>query len=130
VPRVGVVIYARDDGTAPLLEALQQLRRSGQHRVVAKCRARILLLSEKGPELRRPVADYLADGIYELRVRHERVHYRMLYFFAGPGIVVLSHLITKLGRVPGREIERAHVHRKRFLAKPDLHTHSGDWQED
>jgi hypothetical protein len=32
-------------------------------------------------ELRRPEADYLQDGIYELRVGFQHVNYRMLYFF-------------------------------------------------
>jgi len=34
-------------------------------------------------ELRRPLADLLRDGIYELRIRIGRVHCRILYFFHG-----------------------------------------------
>jgi hypothetical protein len=33
--------------------------------------------------LRRPHADYLEDGIYELRWRNGTVQYRILYFFHG-----------------------------------------------
>ncbi|MEH1871881.1 type II toxin-antitoxin system RelE/ParE family toxin [Nostoc sp.] len=38
-------------------------------------------LAEYGFELRRPAADLLRDGIYELRAKHVRVQYRILYFF-------------------------------------------------
>ncbi len=48
-----------------------------------KCRVRIERLRELGHELRRPEADYLRDGIYELRVKHQGVNYRLLYFFHG-----------------------------------------------
>jgi phage-related protein len=36
---------------------------------------------EVGHELRRPEADFLRDGIYEIRVSLQGVHYRILYFF-------------------------------------------------
>ncbi len=60
---------------------------------------------------RRPEADYLRDGIYELRASYQGVHYRLLYFFAAKAVVVLSHGITKEREVPNKEIGRA-VQRK------------------
>ena len=48
--------------------------------VQIKIRAKIALLAESGHELRRPHADYLRDGIYELRVAHKPIQYRILYF--------------------------------------------------
>jgi hypothetical protein len=38
-------------------------------------------LRELGYDLRRPEADLLRDGAYELRVRLNRVQYRILYSF-------------------------------------------------
>ena len=38
-------------------------------------------LRELGHELRRPEADTLWDGIYELRASVQGVHYSVLYFF-------------------------------------------------
>ena len=38
-------------------------------------------LRELGHELRRPEADFLRDGIYELRTASRGVNYRVLYFF-------------------------------------------------
>jgi hypothetical protein len=80
------------------------------------------LLARMGHEARRPLADYLRDGIYELRPSHQGIQYRILYFFHGQAAVVLSHGITKEGRVPNIEINRAIERKKRFEACPERHT--------
>ncbi len=68
-------------------------------KVQDKLVARIELLEEKGYELRRPHADILRDGIHELRTRHIKVQYRVLYFFCDKA-AVLSHGLTKEDIVP------------------------------
>lgn len=78
----------------------------------AKCIQRIDRRGEFGHELRRPEADLLRDGIDELRASYQGVHYRMLYFFAGKAVVVVSHGLTKERAVPPREIDTA-VKRKK-----------------
>jgi phage-related protein len=83
-------------------------------KVQAKCAGRIDRLGQLGHELRRPEADFLRDGIYELRARHQGVHYRMLYFFAGKAVVVVSHGLAKERAVPDRDIDRA-VERKHLV---------------
>lgn len=85
-------------------------------KVQIKCTERISRLAALGHELRRPEADYLRDGIYELRASYQGVHYRVLYFFAGKAVVVMSHGTTKEDRVPNREIERA-IERKEQVAR-------------
>ncbi|HEY3860695.1 MAG TPA: type II toxin-antitoxin system RelE/ParE family toxin [Verrucomicrobiae bacterium] len=64
-------------------------------------------MSQFGPELRRPAADYLRDGIYELRAKQGHVQYRMLYVFQGRDVVVLAHALTKEDEVPKPDIDRA-----------------------
>jgi phage-related protein len=96
--------------SVPLLEWLEKL----PAKVRAKCTERIDRLGELGHELRRPEADLLRDGIYELRASYQGVHYRMLYFFAGKAVVVLSHGFTKERAVPPREIDQA-VKRKNLV---------------
>ena len=91
------------DDSVPLLDWLDRLPSKAQ----AKCTDRIDRLGELGHELRRPEADYLRDGIYELRASYQGLHYRMLYFFVGQAVVVLSHGLTKEREVPPREIDRA-----------------------
>jgi putative component of toxin-antitoxin plasmid stabilization module len=71
----------------------------------------------------RPEADYLRDGIHELRVRLGTVNYRMLYFFHEDIAAVVSHGIVKEKRVPPKEIDRAITAKKLFEADPERHTH-------
>jgi len=99
------VLFFREqkDNSVPLLEWLERL----PAKVQVKCTERIDRLGELGHELRRPEADFLRDGIYELRASYQGVHYRMLYFFAGKAVVVLSHGFTKERAVPSREIDQA-----------------------
>jgi phage-related protein len=106
------------DERVPLLDWLDGL----PAKVQAKCVQRIDRLGELGHELRRPEADYLRDDIYELRSSYQGVHYRMLYFFAGKAVVILSHGFTKEAEVPSREIERAIKRRK--MAMGDLNRHT------
>src|SRR5713226_2838140 len=72
-----------------------------------KCLTFIAQLEMQGHELRRPVADFLRDGIYELRPSYQDVHYRILYFFTGKNVAVLSQGIAKEGAVPDVAINRA-----------------------
>jgi phage-related protein len=82
----------------------------------------IELLKTFGHELRRPQADLLRDGIYELRVGFQGVHYRILYFFYGNIAAIVSHGLTKERAVPSRGIELAIKRRAIFLANPAMHT--------
>jgi phage-related protein len=110
------------DNSVPLLEWLDGL----PAKVQTKCTERIDRLGELGHELRRPEADFLRDGIYELRARHQSVHYRMLYFFAGKAVVVVSHGLTKERKVPPREIDlvidrkkKVEANFKQFTFRPE-----------
>ncbi len=118
MPPVEVGFYQGDDGTVPLLEWLDRLPAKAQ----AKCVARLKRLEDLGHELRRPEADYLRDGIHELRASLGGVHYRIVYFFHGNVAAVVSHGITKEQRVPRREIERAVERKEKFRANPARHT--------
>ena len=114
-----VVFFQEEDGTTPLLKWLDSLPPPAQD----KCTERIERLREFGHRLRRPEADYLRDGIHELRVKHERINYRMLYFFHGQHAIVLSHgLIKQQSAVPPREIKRALIRKRAFERDPKRHT--------
>ena len=115
-----VVFYCNEGGDSPFVGWLGELPERAQ----TTCRARLELLGAQGHELRRPAADYLRDGIYELRARAGRVQYRMLYFFHGREAIVVSHGTTKLGAtVPAMEIARAVKRKRAFEANPRLHTY-------
>ncbi len=91
-----------------------------------KCYLRLERLREMGHELRRPEADFLRDGIYELRVGFRGVHYRVLYFFHGTTAAVVSHGLAKERVVPPKEIDRAVERKRRFEANPGKHTYRED----
>ena len=101
--RTKIVLYREADGTVPLVEWLAELPEKAR----LKCRARIKRLAELGHELRRPHADLLRDGVYELRTSVGRVNYRVLYGFVGKDLVLVSHGITKEKSVPDAEIDLA-----------------------
>ena len=101
----------------PLVASLLDLV---QHQTVAA----IARLAEFGHELRRPLADILRDGIYELRIRKGRVNIRILYFFHGRGLAILGHALTKEDKVPKADIERAIRRKKSFEVDPTAHTYS------
>ena len=83
-------------------------------------------LAELGHELRRPEADLLRDGIYELRARDGRVNYRVLYFFHGRNVAILAHALTKEDQVPKTDIDRAVRRKAAFESDPGAHSHEED----
>lgn len=125
MPKTTVVLYRKADGSCPFLDWYGGLPVKAQ----AKCLLRLERLRELGHELRRPEADYLRDGIYELRVRFQHVQFRVLYFFHGTMAAVVSHGIAKEGAVPAKEIDRAVDRKKRFEANPVKHCHSEEVTE-
>jgi phage-related protein len=98
-----VTFFEEKDGTVPFRRWFLQQSPAVQD----KCFRSLKLLEDLGHGLRRPLADYVRDGIYEPRIRHQRRNYRILYFFAGKGTVVISHGLTKEDKIPEEEIDRA-----------------------
>ena len=119
MPRTKVFIYQNVDGSVPLIKWLKKQ----SQKVQDKCIAMIDLLAVSGHELRRPYADYIDKGIYELRPTVKRVHYRILYCFVGKNIVLLTHGLVKTDRIPRVEIKRAVEYRDKFVQHPSLHSY-------
>jgi phage-related protein len=119
MPQTRIVFFREDDGTVPALDWLDTL----PEKALDKCRVKLERLQALGHELRRPEAEYLRDGIYELRVRLGTVNYRILYFFHENTAAVVSHGLTKKQRVPPKEIDRAIAAKRRFTQAPERHTH-------
>lgn len=119
MPQTTLIFFRSDDGSVPFVEWLRSLPENAQD----KCRAALERLETMSYELRRPEADYLRDGIYELRVRLRRVNYRVLYFFFENVAAVISHGIVKERKVSPKEIERALARKRTFEADPVRHSH-------
>ena len=120
MPETSVRFYKEGDGQVPVLDWLTDLR-DRDEKAYANCVAAIRRLAMFGHELRRSQADYPRDGIHELRARRGRVHYRVLYFFHGRNIALLSHSLTKEKKVPAADIERAIRRKRRYEQDPDRH---------
>ena len=88
-----------------------------------QCTAKLTLLRNQGHELRRPAAENLGGGIYELRAKANGVNYRMLYFFHGNVAAVVSHGIVKEQKFPPREIDLAVKRKRMFEQAPKRHTY-------
>jgi phage-related protein len=123
VPTTSVLFYQENADNVPVLEWLQELKRKNMKGFLS-CAARIDRLATYGHELRRPVADYLRDGIYELRAKHRNVQYRIFYYFEGQNVVVLSHaIVKKTSAVPKKDIDLAIKRKEKFERDPKQHTY-------
>ena len=120
MPKTQVVIFAEEDGSAPLLTWLDGLEKD---KARYKCIVPIEQLGEMGHERRRPEADFLRDGIYELRASWEGVQYRMLYFFSGRRAVISHGFVKERDVVPPKEIDLAIRRKARFEQDPEKHTY-------
>ena len=119
MPVTKVIFYQDEDKRIPILEWLDSLPRKAQD----KCFVKISRLAELGHELRRPEADLLRDKIYELRVGLQGISYRILYFFYGGQVAILSHGIIKEREVPPKEIDRAIEFKRKFESNPEKFTY-------
>jgi phage-related protein len=118
MPKTRVVLFREEDGSCPFFDWLSKL----PPKVQAKCLSRLERLREMGHELRRPEADYLRGGIYELRATLRGVNHRIRYFFHGNIAAVVSHGLVKERVVPPREIDRAIERMRQFETNPKKHT--------
>ncbi len=124
MPETFVVFYQEENGEVPVLERLKELLKQDR-KGYANCVARIQQLRQAGYELRRPAADYLRDSIYELRAKHVRVQYRILYFFHGQNAAILAHAIIKEdAQVPDIDIERTLRRKRLFEENSEVHTYA------
>lgn len=125
MPQATLLVFRKAVEEVPLTEWLEELEEQ-EPNAYAKCLARIQQLEQSGFELRRPAADILRDGIWELRARNRNTQYRILYFWIGKNVACLSHGLTKEGAVPDTEIERAI--KAKELVKSDRARYTAEWE--
>lgn len=106
--------YRTTTGYEPALDYIRAQVKA--HRV--KIGRALRYLEEVGHDARRPMVDYLGDSIYELRVGMDGHRHRVLYFFHGPAlIVVTSGFLKDTGKVPPSELARARRYRQDWLIR-------------
>ena len=77
---------------------------------IAKIHAYLDELKHQGHNLRRPMADYIGAGIYELRPRDNRIFY---FFFLRETIVLLHAIRKKTDKVPKKDLDICLKRKKR-----------------
>jgi phage-related protein len=104
---MNVYLFIDDRGRSPVREFIDELPPDEK----AKALSYIEELKRQGYNLRRPIADYLADGIYELRPKSNRLFY---FFFLRDKAIIIHAIKKKTNEVPDRDIELCKK-RKRYI---------------
>ena len=109
--------YKNDEGECPIEDFIKTLSEKEQEKI----KVYLEYLKQEGINIRRPQADYLRDGIYELRIKLKEKNLRTLYFFCFENYIVLTHaFFKKTKRVPTNEINRALIYKQDFLNKYNI----------
>jgi phage-related protein len=106
--------YKSAANRSPVEEFIDSLDNKSQARI-----ARTFdLLEEFGIDLNMPYAKYLEKQLWELRVRHGKNRYRIIYFLYTGQIFILLHGFTKkTGVVPRADMEIAKRRRDDYLSR-------------
>jgi hypothetical protein len=120
MPLTEVFFFKDDDESVPVLDWLLELFDKNQ-RAARKCFSLIKLLRQLGSELRRPRADVLRDGVYELRTEVGKVNYRILYGFVGKNVALLAGGLTKEKTVAADQIDTAAARIAKYKQHPTRH---------
>ncbi len=111
-----VLYYESADGKCPVKESIDARDERNQANILAV----IAALQERGPNLPRPYADFLEDGVHELRIRLSGDRVRILYFFCFKDFAVLTNVLSKkTDKVPIADIKEAKRCRTDFPARLD-----------
>ena len=109
----GIYFYVDDRGDNPVMDFIEGLPLRDR----AKVFAYLSELKAQGHNFRRPMADYLGDGIYELRPGNNRIFY---FFFLKDNAVLLHALRKKTDKIPVRDLDLCLKRRKQVLEGADL----------
>ncbi len=93
-----VYFFMDESGFSPVEKFINELSEKER----AKVRAYIKILKEFGHNVRRPIADYLGEGIYELRPQAHRVFY---FYFMKDSAVLLHMLRKKTDKIPFNDLK-------------------------
>jgi phage-related protein len=93
----GVYYFVDKDGNKPVKEFIDSLTLKEQAKVYAYIRE----LKKQGSNLRRPMADYLRDSIYELRPKNNRIFY---FFYLRDNAVLVHAIKKKTEKIPDNDL--------------------------
>lgn len=94
----GVYYFIDDRGDNPVRKFIDCLPIKDQSKVFAYLGE----LKDQGHNLRRPMADYLGNGIYEIRPKRNRIFY---FFFLKENAILLHAIKKKTSRIPKPDLD-------------------------
>jgi len=95
---LSAIYYFLDDkGNSPIEEFINCLPLKEKEKILAY----ISELLKEGYNLRRPMADYLGHGIYELRPKNNRIFY---FFFLRDSAILLHAIKKKTYKIPESDL--------------------------
>ena len=114
-----IEFYETQNGESELWNFLENLRQKSTTNKDLRIQYKqmmfyIELLQNNGTRLGENITKHLDDGIWELRPGNNRVFY---FFMEEDTFVLLHHFRKKSQKTPRREIEKAKVERKDYLAR-------------
>lgn len=107
-----IYYFVDERGRKPVEEFIRSLDKKER----AKVFAYIVELKKQGHNLRRPLADHLGQGIYELRPRSNRIFY---FFFLQENAVPLHALKKKTCEIPREDLKLC-LKRKKQVEQGDF----------
>lgn len=109
-----IIFYRKESGRSPVEDFILRCNEQEKVEIVAH----LDVLSQLGFKARRPLVDYLEDGIYELRIRVVKKQIRVLYFFFHQDkIVITNAFVKKSTKIYVKEIEKAKRFREDFTSR-------------
>lgn len=112
--KLEIEFYTKENGEKPAKDFILSL----DTKMKAKILGLIVVLEEKGIQLREPYSKHLQDGIFEIREKVGTDITRVLYFFYyGKRIILTNGFIKKTQQTPKNEIKLAQLFRKDFLER-------------
>ncbi|WP_282608964.1 type II toxin-antitoxin system RelE/ParE family toxin [Pelagibius sp. Alg239-R121] len=75
----------------------------------------VVQLKEEGHTLRGKVSKPLGDGLFELRIRHKHMAFRLIYFFDGANIPIVVAFVKKTQKTPPRLMKLAKARKNEMI---------------
>jgi phage-related protein len=109
-----IVFYRKESGRSPIEDFISRLNDHEKIEIASHLDA----LRQLGHKARRPLVDFLEDGIYELRIRIKKKQIRVLYFFFHRDkIVVTDAFVKKSKKSYSKEIKKTKRFREDFIRR-------------
>ncbi|OGU35192.1 MAG: hypothetical protein A2068_12930 [Ignavibacteria bacterium GWB2_35_6b] len=113
-----IIFYETEKGDCPVRNFIEKKKEKNQAKIITA----IQYLGKTGPNLPRPYADLLENGIYELRIKIAEddggTQTRILYFFYDRTDIILTHGFMKTtDEVPEKEIAKAKKYRDDYISR-------------